>query len=816
MGIAVRLAALALALASAQDKKKEPAKDQTVPLAEAAARMSLPPGFKVSPFAGEPHVRQPNAMCVDDRGRLWVAENFSYWSPGGPWKPTGRDTILIFEDTDGDGRFDTRKVFIDTLSFVSGLELGFGGVWVGSPPNLLFIPDKDADDRPDGPPQVLLDGWGYQDQHETLNSFIWGPDGWLYGCHGVFTHSRVGKPGTPDAERTVVNAAIWRYHPGRHVFERFAEGTSNPWGVDFDDFGQCFIEACVIPHLWYVIQGARYHRQGGQHSNRYTYDDIKTIADHRHEGIKRRQGGHAHGGLRVVLHDQWPPEWRGRLLIGTIHHHGIYTDAVERKGSGFTGKHVDDFMMSNDPYYLGFNHDFGPDGGLYVIDWYDPRACHGQTLEHRETGRIYKITYGDPKKVPVDLAKLPAAELVKLQLSPNEWYVRHARRLLQERGPDPEVHRALLALLREHPDPTRKLRALWALHATGGAPEALLMGLLRDDHEYVRCWAIQLLAEQKSVSAAARSEFLALAKADPSPAVRLYLAAAMQRLPLEERWETLEVLAGIEQDAGDHNLPLMIWYAVEPLVPANAARAAQLMGKAKIPRLREFITRRMTAGAAAPSGPKAPPAASVPDTALVLRLAPAEAVQQKGWISAWGRAAQSTEGAQPRLSEKVGGRTAVRFNGRSEHLRIAHASELAFKAAESFSISAWAYVGQAPDGSWRGVITKSREAGSWYGLWLDADGRWVFGGQTGNLLGPAWLEGWQHVCAVQEGGKERRLYVNGHLSGKGPVQEGHGEGDLWLGGAAGVKEFFNGSLGEVRLYRRALDPGEVAFLAANP
>jgi hypothetical protein len=167
------------------------------------------------------------------------------------------------------------------LNLVSGLEVGFGGVWVGAAPYLLFIPDRDGDDRPDGPPQVLLDGWGQQDTHETLNSFNWGPDGWLYGCHGVFTHSRVGKPGTPEAERVPIDAGIWRYHPTTHRFEVFAHGTSNPWGLDFDAHGQAFLTACVIPHLYHVVQGARYERQAGPHFNPYTYDDIKTIADHR-------------------------------------------------------------------------------------------------------------------------------------------------------------------------------------------------------------------------------------------------------------------------------------------------------------------------------------------------------------------------------------------------------------------------------------------------------------------------------------------------------------------------------------------------------
>ncbi len=810
IGLGILLVALVASAAAVGSPQ-----DLGVPPLEAARRMTVPPGFKAHLFAGEPDVRQPNAFCIDDRGRLWVAENFTYNGPPGPWKPSGKDTILIFEDSDGDGRFDTRKVFVDNLSFISGLEVGFGGVWVGTPPNLLFIPMKD--DKPAGEPQAVLDGWGHHDQHETLNSFIWGPDGWLYGCHGVFTHSRVGRPGTPDDQRIQVNAAIWRYHPTKKRFERFAEGTSNPWGIDFDDHGQAFIEACVIPHLWYVIQGARYHRQGGQHQNKYTYEDIKTIADHKHENLKGRKGGHAHGGARFVLHDAWPAEWRGRFLVGTIHHHGIYTEAFERKGSGFTGKHVDDFMMANDPIYLGFNHDFGPDGGLYVIDWYDPRSCHGQTPEHINTGRIFKITHGDSKKVAVDLSRLSSAELVKLQLSPNEWYVRHARRLLHERGADAEVHKALIAMLKESADPTRKLRALWALHATEGTNEALLADLLKSEHEYVRGWAIQLLCEEGKVSDGVLSQFVTLAKNDPAASVRLYLAAAMQRLALDSRWEVLEALLGHEEDATDHNLPLVLWYATEPLVPANGPKALALAQKSRIPKLREYIIRRSVAGvgAAAISGPKAAAAASVPDTDLVVRLKPSAATHEGGLVSAWGAALQSTAAAKPKLNEKTAGRAAVWFDGRSDYLAMPGTPEIAFKAADSFTLSAWVHLTDIPEDGWKGVVTKSREAAPWYGLWIAAEGRWSFGGPT-NLMGPRAIEGWQHVCAVQEGGKGRALYLNGHRVATGAAADGSGAGALRLGGAATTQEYFGGSLGEIRIYRRALDAGEVTFLSQNP
>ena len=312
---------------------------------EAARAMTVPPGFKVTLFAGEPDVVQPIAMAIDDRGRVWVAEAYSY--PRRVRDDQARDRILIFEDTDGDGRFDIRKVFADHLNLVSGLAVGFGGVWVGAAPHLLFIPDQDHDDRPDGPTRVLLDGWGQHDTHETLNTFTWGPDGWLYGCHGVFTHSLVGKPGAPRDQRTPINAGIWRYHPTRHAFEVFAQGTSNPWGIDFDARGQLLITACVIPHLYHMVQGGRFERQAGQHFNPYTYDDIKTIADHRHylganpHGGNGRSdsagGGHAHAGAMIYLGDAFPAEYRGSLFMNNIHGARLNRDVLKPKGSGFVG-----------------------------------------------------------------------------------------------------------------------------------------------------------------------------------------------------------------------------------------------------------------------------------------------------------------------------------------------------------------------------------------------------------------------------------------------------------------------------------------------
>ena len=573
---------------------------------DAAEAMTVPEGFRVTLAASEPDVVRPIAFTHDDRGRLWVVEAHTYPVPAPEGE--GRDRILIFEDTDGDGTLDSRKVFIEGLNLVSGLELGFGGVWVGAAPYLLFIPTEPGTDRPAGEPQVLLDGWGTQDTHETLNSFRWGPDGWLYGTHGVFTHSRVGKPGTPDDERTPLNAGVWRYHPTRHTFEVFAHGTSNPWGLDFNAHGHPFITACVIPHLYHIFPGARYQRQGGEHFNPYTFDDIKTHADHvhwvgdrgPHAGNHRSGaagGGHAHAGAMIYQGGSWPAEYAGKLFMNNIHGYRANVDALDREGSGYVGRHGEDFLFAHDSWSQMLNLRYGPDGAVHVIDWYDKNQCHSPNpdIHDKTLGRIFKITHENDAWVQVDLGSLPSAELVELQDHDNAWYVRHARRLLQERGPDPAVHASLERMLRTHPDVTRRLRALWALYATEGLSDSELIGLLGDREEVVRSWAVQLLADDGSVPQAALPRLAALARTDPSPQVRLYLAGALQRVPPARRWDALAGLLARAEDADDHNLPLMVWYAAEPTVDVDMDRALGLALGTALPDVLPFTVRRIAA-----------------------------------------------------------------------------------------------------------------------------------------------------------------------------------------------------------------------------
>ncbi len=581
-------------------------KHNGLPPEEAAKAMTLPEGFRVTLFAGEPDVYQPIAMALDERGRLWIAENYDYPI----WKPPaqgGKCRIVVFEDTDNDGKHDKKTVFAEGINFISALEVGFGGVWVGAPPYLLFYPDKDRDDRPDGEPVVLLDGWEHNDTHETINTMIWGPDGWLYGCHGVFTHSNVGKPGDPPEKRQRINAGYWRYHPIRHEFELFAEGCSNQWGIDFNDQGQAHATACVIPHLYHVIQGGRYQRQGGSHFNPYTYEDLKTIADHRHYAGARgphagnnlsdsEGGGHAHCGAMFYLGDAFPDAYRNKLFFSNVHGARVNMDVPEPKGSGYVGRHGPDFLLANDRASQILNLRYGPDGGVYIIDWYDKQQCHTMNpAQHdRSNGRIFKVTYGAAKPAQADLNKMENGALAELALHKNDWYVRHARKVLQERKADVQVR--LDEIAAKNPDSTRVLRAMWGLQATGQFTEARALRALKHADAYVRGWAVQLSCEDRAPSDALRAQFLELAKADPSPVVRLYLASAAQRIAPEKRRELLEALLEHGEDADDQNLPLMYWYAVEPLIGADAAANAAFLGKCKVAKVRQFITRRMTAG----------------------------------------------------------------------------------------------------------------------------------------------------------------------------------------------------------------------------
>lgn len=581
---------------------------------EAVKSMTLLPGYNVNVWASEPMMTQPMAFCWDDRGRLWVAENRDYESRGYGFSRAGNSRILILEDTDHDGVADSRKVFLEGIAFPSAIAVGFDGLFLGAPPNLLFVPDRNHDDVADEKDiEVRLTGWGIRDRHETLNSFHWGPDGWLYGLQGFATPSKVRKPTRSDGsgkgrlykhndpfpddilngEGVDINGGVWRYHPIKDRFEVVAHGFSNPWGIDYDAKGQLLMTACVIPHLWHVVPGGIYHRQGGQHFNPYVYSDIKTITDHSHRS--------AHGGARVYLSDAFPKAQQGRLFMANIHEHAVLSDVLERRGSGFVGHHGDELLLANNAQWVGFSLELGPEGALYALDWHDADIC-GKEVLNGETGRIFRITpkTSGAKDWPgrySDLAKMTDAQLVDLQTVESDWHARRARGILQNRAAtgklDKGTHQRLRTIFETNTNADWRLRAMWTLHVTNGFTDQTLLKSLTDQDEYVRAWAVQLLCEDRAPSGEAQTAFARMAREDGSPVVRLYLASALQRLEPETRWNIAGALIRHGEDSPDHNLPKLLWFGIEPLVKTNPNRALELATRSQIPLVSQFIARRV-------------------------------------------------------------------------------------------------------------------------------------------------------------------------------------------------------------------------------
>jgi len=328
----------------------------------------------------------------------------------------------------------------------------------------------------------------------------------------------------------------------------------------------------------------------------------------------------------IYLGDNWPDEYRGSMFMCNTHGYRVNRDVLKRHGSGYVAEHEDDFLLANQPWFRGVQLGYGPDGGVYLSDWTDRGECHDHDGVHRTSGRIFKITYDkgprhrrtahrDQKTAPadLDLTRMSSDELTNLVTHKNAWFGRHARRVLQERALDPEaakqIHRQLHHAMELAADTKDRLALTWALNATGGLNEKSLLAMLDapDPHSphgphglnglnglHTRVWAIRLLCDEHAVAPVALARFRQLAESDPSALVRLTLASALGRLPFADRWPIARNLAAHAEDVDDHNLPLMIWYGIEPAVPHDPVRALELLKSTRIPVLAEYIARRIT------------------------------------------------------------------------------------------------------------------------------------------------------------------------------------------------------------------------------
>ena len=477
---------------------------------EALRHFQVADGFEVRLFASEPMVRQPVTMTFDDRGRMWVIQYLQYPAPAGltpvevdrylrtkydrvpeppPHGPRGADRITILEDTDGDGKADRAKDFLTGLNLASALAIGHGGVFVGQAPYLLFYPDRDGDDIPDGDPEVLLKGFGLEDAHAVVNSMQWGPDGWLYGAQGSTV--------TADIRGIGFQQGIWRYHPLTREFELFAEGGGNTWGLDFDRRGQVIAGTNSGDRiLLHQVQGAYYVKGFSKHGplhNPYTFGYFEHVP---HEGWV---GGHVTCGGIVYQGGAFGAAMEDRYIAANLLSNAVYWHAIEPQGSTFKSRFLGKLLTTDDIWFRPVDCLTGPEGAVYVADWYDQRANHviPEDTWDRSNGRIWRLAPpGLPAEKLTSLAKQSKEQLLELLKHKNRWFAREARRILAERR-DASLVPRLRRAIDESPDETLALESLWALYVSGGWNEPLGRELLSHRAVDLRAWAVRLLGDAK-------------------------------------------------------------------------------------------------------------------------------------------------------------------------------------------------------------------------------------------------------------------------------------------------------------------------------
>ena len=560
-----------------QSLKKLQNDDGPLSPAESLARMKTPDDLEVDLVLSEPAIGQPLSMKWDSRGRLWVVNYLQYPMPAGltmvsrdkflrsvydkvpPPPPNhfrGEDKITIHEDTDGDGKYDQHKNFIDGLSLATSFEFGRGGVWVLQPPYLLFYPDANRDDVPDGDPVVHLEGFGLEDSHSVTNNLRWGPDGWLYATQGSTVTGDVKRPGDKGPPVHSMGQLVWRYHPELKKYEIFAEGGGNAFGLEIDAKGRIYSgHNGGNTRGFHYVQGGYYQKGFGKHgelSNPYAFGYFEAM---QHAAAQR----FTH---TFIIYDggSLPGQYNGQLFgVHSLNNHVVLSD-VQTDRSSFKTKDVGLALQSTDTWFRPVDIQVGPDGAIYVADFYEQRidhASHYQGRVHKESGRIYRLRSKDtPARSAsegkrLDLTKESPVELLTHLASQNKWLRQATRRELLIRGGAPVVIAPF------------GLEQLWAMYATSSLAAKQQQKFLDDGDPYIRLWTIRVACDDGQITDDLAKKLADLAYRDPSVEVRSQLAASARRLPAAQALPIVKSLLQRSEDAADIHIPLLLWWAIE-------------------------------------------------------------------------------------------------------------------------------------------------------------------------------------------------------------------------------------------------------------
>jgi putative heme-binding domain-containing protein len=537
----------------------------------------LAPGLEVNLFAADPMLKKPVQIAWDGRGRLWVASSETYpqIKPGAP----SEDKLIVLEDTDGDGKADTSTTFAENLLIPTGLfpvgpgeaaVLGFGqddkgaGCYVANSTELLFLRDTDGDGRADAE-HILLSGFGTEDTHHIIHTFRGAPDGGFFFNQSIYIHTHLE---TPWGVRRLGGGGLWYFRPETGQVEVFTRGQVNPWGHVIDQWGQSFTtDGAYSEGVNYAFPGAAFF---WAKEDDWTKDYPRIL-----KGLNPGQPKHC--SLEIITGRHFPDDWQGSMVLPDFRGNRINRFLISDQGSGYAGKQVEDLIKTNHRSFRPVDLRMGPDGALYIADWYNPIIQHGE-VDFRDPrrdhthGRIWRVTAkGRPA---VERPKIPGASveaLLGMLEAPEDWTRFYAKRELRERGasvlPALEAWVKTLDLSKNETARTH-LEALWAYAGLGTMPVDLLRAAAEPSRRpELRSMALRRLfaaivsADPSRAAGVDRipagfADFVFASIGDPHPRVRLEAIHCLRTLHTAKATET--ALKALDQ-AMDENLDFALW-----------------------------------------------------------------------------------------------------------------------------------------------------------------------------------------------------------------------------------------------------------------